>query len=136
MGNRRQIVTGIKNNYTWHPVIHATCILKFLSFFSPINIGAMAIWPFIVVRKRRRNAADAERLIRHEIIHLKQWQETLIIGFLPFYVLSYLITLARTKNFTAAYRLNWFEREAYAFQFDPNYLDNRPWFNWIRMKGA
>ncbi len=36
------------------------------------------------------------------------------------------------RNAAAAYRNNPFEREAYEYDLDPYYLDERPHYAWIR----
>lgn len=75
----------------------------------------------------RGNAVIDEKTIRHESIHTAQMREMLYVFFYLFYFLEWLVRLFMKGN---AYRNISFEREAYANQGYPNYLDERRWFAW------
>lgn len=80
---------------------------------------AITLWPFIFVKKECSfNKID----LNHEQIHGEQQKELLII---PFYII-YLIewVFKGYKNIS-------FEREAYYYEYDLDYLNNRRYFNWI-----
>lgn len=101
--------------------------------FRYIPYSAMALYPFIVVKhaKLRENRV----LINHELIHLRQQAELLILPFYFLYVVNYVINLVRFKNHDKAYREIVFEQEAYAMDNDLQYLANRKWFaftTWLK----
>lgn len=133
------------NHYSWHPVLQATALLRVFSFISGNRINGMALWPFVLVDTKRVASSTTEqsqyeyriqRVIRHEVIHLKQWQECLILFFVPLYLLAWAVELAQSKSFRKAYTNNWFEREAYAHDWSISYQDNRPMYNWVRQKSS
>ena len=88
------------------------------------HADAMAMWPFILVRKGRRWNSYVER---HERIHLAQQKELLLVGF---YILYAVMWLFRGDD-------NAFEREAYHGQWEEDYLQTRKhlaWLNYIKNK--
>lgn len=70
--------------------------------------------------------------LRHEITHLKQQVELLIIPFFILYLLNYLVNLVIYRNRKKAYRNICFEREAYKNQNSRNYLPNRKPYSFIK----
>jgi hypothetical protein len=56
-------------------------------------------------------------------------------AFYVWYVIEYLIHLARFKNHYLAYRRISFEREAYTHQADMGYTNGRYWFNFLKYIG-
>ena len=92
--------------------------------------NGMAIFPFILVK------SDVLKkdliLINHEKIHLKQQLELLILPFYLIYLVNYLVNLLRYKNHYQAYVNISFEREAYLFEQDLNYLNKRKNLNWLK----
>lgn len=70
---------------------------------GPVPPGASAITLGRVVSVRRRFAAD-ERLVAHELVHVRQWQAFGVVGFLRRYVGSYLRWRLRGYGHWAAYR--------------------------------
>lgn len=52
---------------------------------------------------RRRHASD-ERLLRHELVHVRQWQQLGTIGFLVRYLGAYLRGRLRGYGHWGAYR--------------------------------
>ncbi len=95
--------------------------------FLPAN--GMAIFPFIIAKSSV--LANNPVLINHEKIHLKQQIELLILPFYIIYLLQYVINLLIYRNHEKAYLAIVFEKEAYAFDKDLNYLKNRPVFSWF-----
>ena len=79
---------------------------------------------------------DGRVLINHEKIHLRQQLELLIIPFYFLYGINYLLNLLKYKNHYQAYLNIVFEKEAYKFEKDPNYLSKRKWYNWINFYSA
>lgn len=95
-----------------------------------LKVNAMALFPFILVRQKQLKY-DAQ-LIRHETIHFRQELELLIIPFYILYLLNYLINLLRYRDHNKAYFNIAFEREAYAYEADSNYLKTRPFWAWVK----
>ena len=85
-----------------------------------------------------------ENDLSHEAIHMAQWRELLIIGFLLWYVIEWVIRVLINAfkwiingckeefNWHLIYRSISFEREAYANQGDFSYLKGRGWFNFLK----
>ena len=90
----------------------------------------MALFPFIILRDKRLK--DNQRLINHERIHLRQQMELLVIPFYIWYLTEYFILLGKYKSKKTAYYNISFEREAYANEYNLNYLKNRPFWNFIK----
>jgi hypothetical protein len=70
---------------------------------GPVPPGAAAITLGRVVSVRRRFATD-ERLLRHELVHVRQWRELGPIRFLARYLGAYLRWRLRGYGHWAAYR--------------------------------
>lgn len=99
-----------------------------------LSANAMAIFPFILLQK---NAQKQDKvLINHEKIHLQQQLELLIFPFYFLYLLSYLINLVKYKNHYQAYLNIVFEKEAYHFEKQLDYLTKRKLYNWINFYSA
>lgn len=70
----------------------------------------------------------------HEAIHTTQMKELLYVPFCLLYVLEWLWHLVRLRDTKAAYRAISFEKEAYAYQSDADYLKTRKKFNQYKMQ--
>lgn len=96
--------------------------------FKAVNLfGAMFV--------RRGTGPLYDYEIRHEQIHTAQMRELFYVGFYGVYLLEWLYRCARwifTKE--PAYHSLSFEREAYAHQYEPFYLENRKHFAQWRTK--
>jgi hypothetical protein len=103
--------------------------MPIISTCLPRNIIAMAIWPFILIKKGRE---VTQRTLRHEQIHHAQQKELLLIFFYLWYLIEYLIRLAQFLNHRQAYRNISFEREAYENDDDQFYLKFRHHFNFLK----
>ena len=71
--------------------------------------------------------------INHEATHSEQYKELYWIGFLPLYLIEWFVKLLIYGNSRKAYRNISFEREAYKFQNDLNYIEKRKKFSWAKM---
>lgn len=70
-------------------------------------------------------------LINHELIHTRQIRELLYVGFYIVYMLMWFALLFRYRfNIHLAYLHIPFEKEAYANQYNLQYLNVRKPFNW------
>lgn len=117
----------MKRTKEWTPImVQNSRIPKILSFFAPINIGAITLG-FIVFSKGKMS----ERTKRHETIHFQQFLETFFIGFLLIYFWDYCLNQIRFASSEIAYRKIRAEMEAYDFDYDPDYLKNRKRYKWI-----
>ncbi len=106
------------------------CSPRLLALLTGKFAGAMAIWPFVVVRKLddRFNAS----LLNHERIHLRQQVELLIVPFYVWYGLEYLFRRLPTKSHLRAYQAIGFEREAMRHESEPGYLTRRKSYAFLR----
>lgn len=91
--------------------------------------AAMAIFPFIFFKKKEY--INPIRL-NHEKIHIRQQLELLIVFFYLWYLIDFIVKYAKYRNWKTAYRNIIFEREAYSFEKDLNYLEKRKFYNFIR----
>ena len=94
--------------------------------------GYKAINLFGVVFVRKGTTLN-EVDINHEAIHTAQYKELLYIGFLPLYVLMFLWELIKYRNWHKTYEEVPFEREAYKYEDDMDYLEGRKCYNWINV---
>lgn len=94
--------------------------------------GFKAINLFGVVFVRRECTMTFADL-NHEAIHTAQMREMFYVIFYLAYVVEWLCHLAWCQDPHEAYRRISFEREAYANQSDPNYLNNRKSYNQYRI---
>jgi hypothetical protein len=103
-------------------IVENSRIPKILSLV--INIGAITLWPFVFVRGK----AD-ERIVRHESIHIAQYNELFVIGFLALYLYDWVKGLIKYRDKEKAYNRIRFEQEAYMYDAVDGYL-------WIRSRSA
>ncbi|HAR38561.1 MAG: hypothetical protein A2W86_11875 [Bacteroidetes bacterium GWD2_45_23] len=73
----------------------------------------------------RKNARIDDIMVNHEKIHTGQIKEALYIFFYLWYGIEFIVHLIRFRNSNIAYRKISFEREAYAYQNNHEYLDKR-----------
>ncbi|HMS12312.1 MAG: hypothetical protein V9E99_05835 [Microthrixaceae bacterium] len=78
---------------------------------GPVPRGAAAITLGHVICIRERYVDD-ELLVRHELVHVRQWREHGVVGFLRRYLSDYLRFRVRGLPHWAAYRRIGFECEA------------------------
>ena len=108
-------------------VVTNSRVPKLLSWF--INAYAITLWPFVFIRDEGN-----DRTINHETIHIKQYNELLVVGFLGLYLWDWLHGLLKYRNSQTAYYRIRFEQEAYENDKDVNYLTNRKRFAWRQYK--
>ena len=108
-------------------VVTNSRVPKLLSWF--INAYAITLWPFVFIRDEGN-----DRTINHETIHIKQYNELLVVGFLGLYLWDWLHGLFKYRNSQTAYYRIRFEQEAYENDRDVNYLANRKRFAWRQYK--
>lgn len=94
--------------------------------FPPKGFKAINLFGLVIARKDVTLTAED---IRHERIHTAQMREMLYIFFYIWYLLEWLYRLVWEIN---AYRAISLEREAYAHEEEPGYLDTRRHYAWRR----
>ena len=100
---------------------------QLLQRFSPIDIGAITLFPFVFSKELMGNV-----IRNHEAIHFQQQLETGIIGFYIIYVLNFLWLRLAGISGPTAYRNLKAEKEAYGNELNIDYLTERKRWEWIR----
>jgi hypothetical protein len=105
--------------------------MKFPVLHLPfLPAAGMAIFPFILIKYAELK--NDRQILNHELIHIRQQIELLVIPFFILYLLNYLVNLIRYRNHDLAYRNIVFEREAYSNDSDYMYLKKREFSSWIK----
>jgi hypothetical protein len=87
----------------------------------PKSIAGIALWPFILVRRKN----PSPQLIQHEKIHLRQQVELGIFLFYLWYLTEFLLRFLWNRSYQQAYKSICFEQEAYAHETEEDYLVHR-----------
>ena len=104
-------------------IIQNSKIPAYLSIF--INISAITLFPFIISRDEMDDIT-----IRHEIIHIEQQRELLVIFFYILYVWYWLKGKVQGMTNDEAYMNIPFEQEAYRKMYDLDYPIKREKYAW------
>ena len=107
-------------------IVKNSRVPRWLSFVTQAT--AITIWPFIFTD------SDRDVVIRHELIHIRQCNELLVLGFYLIYFFDFLRALVKHKDKILAYQMIRFEQEAYDMQDDVNYYITRKHFAWRKYK--
>jgi hypothetical protein len=119
-GNRK-----VKN---WKPIFFENSrVPRVLSFFAPIEISAISLFPFVFSR-----GTISESTKRHETIHFQQQLETGVLPFYLVYLWDYIKSRISGKTGREAYRLIRAEKEAYENEMSTDYLKSRPRYSWLK----
>ena len=102
-------------------IIKSDKFLDSVSWF--FKVGGITLFPFIIVREKTNKTT-----INHESIHIAQYIELLVIGFLVLYLWDWIRGLIKYKDTNVAYRKIRLEQEAYEYQRSFTYLDKRERF--------
>ena len=94
------------------------------------SFSAVTVYPFIIVKNVQLK--NDYVLMNHESIHLQQQKELLWIVFFIWYVLEFLIRWAYYRDAYTAYKNISFEREAYHYENDLDYLQERRFFSFLK----
>lgn len=99
-------------------------------YMVPNGYVGISLYPFIFVK----NAAlkSNARFLNHEMIHLRQQLEMLVLPFFIWYIIEFIIRYLQFGQWSLAYRAISFEREAYAQEACMDYLENRTFWSFIR----
>ena len=110
----------------WKPwFVENSKIPVWLSYFAPIDIGAITLGPVVISRYEM-----SEQTKRHETIHFQQYLELLFVGFIVLYVGFWIWNLIRGLKPNDAYYKIPFELEAYGNDQNENYLKERTRYAW------
>lgn len=99
-------------------------------YLIPKGYRGLAFFPFVFVKY----ASDKESrsFINHERIHLRQQIELFVIPFFIWYFLEFMVRFIQYKKVDLAYRNISFEREAYDKEINLNYLNERPFWMFLK----
>lgn len=96
--------------------------------FPPRPFAGITLFCFIVFR---RDVRVTPTDMRHEMTHVRQQAEWLVVGFFILYLAEFLFYYVRYRDFMRAYGHISFEREAYAHEHELDYLKRRKlWANY------
>jgi hypothetical protein len=96
-----------------------------------LHVGGITFYPFVFLK----SGLTPERrkvLVNHEKIHLRQQLELLIIPFYFLYLFNYFINLIIYRKHQPAYRNICFEREAFTFESNQDFLSKRKAWSFVR----
>ncbi len=108
-------------------------IIFHLHLLKNTKIRGITIFPFVFLRSAKDKRDKT--LINHEMIHIRQQMEMLIIFFYIWYLAEFFYWYLRLNDADLAYRYISFEREAYAMEDDLNYLRKRKIFSFWKYIG-
>lgn len=96
----------------------------------PKGYSGITLFPFVILNDEQLKTNRV--FINHEQIHLKQQLELLVVFFYLFYGAEFVIRLFQYKSWHLAYRNISFEREAFANEFDLDYLTHRRFWSFLK----
>lgn len=100
------------------------------AWFLPKQYKAINLFGVLLAKK---DMVVTDRLLNHESIHTAQMKEMWYIPFYLWYGVEWFIKLFKYKfKPDTSYRNVGFEREAYANQYNFQYLENRKHFAWMK----
>jgi hypothetical protein len=99
-------------------------------YLIPTGYKGLTIFPFIIL-KSKKDKLDIV-LVNHERIHIQQQIELLFVPFFVWYFCEYIIRLLQFKDHYLAYKNIGFEKEAYAYEADLQYLKTRPLWSFLK----
>lgn len=99
-------------------------------YLVPRGYTGFAFFPFVFVKYK--HLRKDVHLLNHESIHLRQQLELLIVPFYVFYIVEFLVRLYQYRIWHKAYRNISFEREAYTNESNLVYLNQRPFWCFLK----
>lgn len=105
-------------------------ILIVFKYLTPRGFKGLTFFPFVFFRNKE-DVLD-KVVINHEKIHLRQQIELLILPFFIWYGTEFLVKWIIYRERNLAYRNISFEREAYENEKDPNYLEQRSFWGFLK----
>ena len=108
-------------------IIKNTKILNIMEKIFVMNLNAITLWPFIIIKYDN----IPQEIINHELIHIAQCNELFIIGFYIIFIIEFIFNTIKYRDRYKAYCSSMFEKEAYAYMSDLNYLNKRHYYAWF-----
>ena len=108
-------------------VIVSPVFTRLVSIF--INVYAITLFPFIISKERMDKTT-----LNHEKIHIEQQKELLVVFFYLLYVYYFIENYYFFRDTHTAYMMIPFEREAYEYDSDLNYLSKRKRYRWLHFR--
>jgi hypothetical protein len=99
-------------------------------YFVPKGYEGITLYPFVFLKDKKLK--EDVILLNHELIHITQQKELLVLFFYLWYVIEFFIRLLVCKNWSIAYESISFEQEAYDNQSNLMYIQKRP--RWAFLK--
>ena len=99
-------------------------------YLVPNGYTGFAFFPFVFLKQK--HLRNDRCLLNHEMIHLRQQLELLIVPFYVFYIFEFLVRLYQYKVWHLAYRNISFEREAYENESNLDYLNHRSFWYFLK----
>ncbi|MDP5157048.1 MAG: hypothetical protein NWQ07_00545 [Flaviramulus sp.] len=99
-------------------------------YLVPNGYAGLTIFPFVFLKSKHLKMNKV--LLNHEKIHLKQQLQLLVLPFYIIYVLEFLFRFFQYRNWHRAYINISFEQEAYTNKNDFEYLNNRPFWAFLK----
>lgn len=124
----------IRNKYLPFGDFKVMNILGFLFVREEVEVSPTILLHEAIHTRQQYEIMVASAILFLWVVNTYSWLCYLLIIFvmpMVLYALAWLIELVRPP-YNSAYKDTPFEREAYANQHNPNYLDSRPWFAWVR----
>lgn len=112
-------------------VLYNNRLLRLFSGNSHTVCG-MAVFPLVIVREDLRGTSADRYTVNHEMIHIRQQAELLLVFFVLWYLASYYLLRIRGFSPRDAYMGVRFEREAYNNMYDLRYLRRRRPFSFLK----
>lgn len=98
-------------------------------YIVPKRFSGITLYPFIFVRNKEDKTSV---FINHEKIHLRQQTELLFIIFYLWYGIEFLYKYMKYRNVYQAYKDICFEKEAYFYEVQLDYLKKRKMFSFLK----
>jgi len=95
-----------------------------------LPVQGMAAFPFIFLKSKELKLD--KQIINHELIHIRQQLELLIIPFYFLYFFNYPINYIYYRDHDLANKNVVFEKEAFENDLKPGYLKKRRFASWIK----
>ena len=105
-------------------------MIIYSKFLVPKGFLGITLFPFVFLRSKQLKTNVT--LVNHELIHLRQQLELLVLPFYIWYGLEYVLRFLKYRNHQEAYRNICFEREAYSKENDLEYLKTRSFWRFLK----
>lgn len=105
-------------------------ILIVFKYLTPKGFRGITLFPFVIFTHAEDKLNKV--VVNHELIHIRQQLELLVVPFYIWYFIEFIIRLIQYKNRSDAYRNISFERESYRNEKDLDYLKSRSFWRFFR----